>query len=124
MANSSVVQAALAPLGDAVMDTISLPTPLDNSIVISAPTDPGTAAHACQAVRHIKHTMHLYHTCHTATHCCHTATHCCHTAFSLPPPGPLNRAEWIKFVSLFFNKEAEANALFDNITAEYERYKV
>ena len=49
----------------------------------------------------------------------------CYTLLShFPPPGPLNRAEWIKFVSLFFNKEAEANALFDNITAEYERYKV
>lgn len=38
--------------------------------------------------------------------------------------GPLNRAEWIKFVSLFFNKEAEANALFDNITSEYESVQV
>lgn len=41
MANASVVQATLAPLGDAVLDTITLATPTNNSIVVSAPTDPG-----------------------------------------------------------------------------------
>lgn len=46
---------------------------------------------------------------------------CLHT---MSDTGPLNRAEWIKFVSLFFNKEAEANELFANISAEYERYQV
>jgi iron complex transport system substrate-binding protein len=33
---------------------------------------------------------------------------------------PLGRAEWIKFVSLFYNKEQEANEYFDAITADYE----
>ena len=35
-------------------------------------------------------------------------------------PGPLNRAEWIKFVAAFFNKEAQANTLFANIVASYQ----
>ncbi len=33
---------------------------------------------------------------------------------------PLGRTEWIKFVAAFFNKEQEAEALFDAIAAEYE----
>lgn len=37
--------------------------------------------------------------------------------------GPLHRAEWIKFVSLFFNREVEANALFDAIRADYDAIK-
>ena len=32
---------------------------------------------------------------------------------------PLGRAEWIKFTAVFFNKEAEANAIFDEIVSEY-----
>lgn len=32
---------------------------------------------------------------------------------------PLGRAEWVKFTSLFFNAEAEANALFADIAAGY-----
>ncbi len=32
----------------------------------------------------------------------------------------LGRAEWIKFTGLFFNEEAQATAVFDNIVAEYE----
>ncbi len=31
----------------------------------------------------------------------------------------LGRTEWIKFIALFFNKEAEAEALFDKIAGEY-----
>eukprot|EP00899_Mesostigma_viride_P005666 jgi/Mesvir1/150/Mv13514-RA.1 len=34
-------------------------------------------------------------------------------------PGALKRAEWIKYLSLFFNKEAEANAYFADINARY-----
>ncbi|KAF5833722.1 hypothetical protein DUNSADRAFT_9920 [Dunaliella salina] len=34
--------------------------------------------------------------------------------------GPLSRAEWIKFVALFFNKEELANRLFDQIVRNYE----
>lgn len=34
---------------------------------------------------------------------------------------PLGRAEWIKFMALFFNREAQAEALFDEITERYER---
>ena len=33
---------------------------------------------------------------------------------------PLGRAEWIKFAAVFFNREAEANAAFDEIASEYE----
>jgi iron complex transport system substrate-binding protein len=33
---------------------------------------------------------------------------------------PLGRAEWIKFSAAFFNREAEANAAFAEIVAEYE----
>ncbi len=32
---------------------------------------------------------------------------------------PLGRAEWIKFTSLFFNREAEANALFSEVATAY-----
>ncbi len=32
---------------------------------------------------------------------------------------PLGRAEWIKFVAAFYNKEAEANAIFDEIATTY-----
>ncbi len=38
-------------------------------------------------------------------------------------PTPLGRAEWIKFIALFYNKEREANALFAAIAAEYNRLK-
>jgi iron complex transport system substrate-binding protein len=33
---------------------------------------------------------------------------------------PLARAEWVKFVSLFYNREAEANRQFEAIVSEYE----
>lgn len=33
---------------------------------------------------------------------------------------PLGRAEWVKFTSLFFNAEAEANALFSGIETAYD----
>jgi len=32
---------------------------------------------------------------------------------------PLSRAEWIKYVSVFFNKEAEANSFFESVEEEY-----
>lgn len=35
-------------------------------------------------------------------------------------PTPLGRAEWIKYVALFFNLEARANQLFDERAARYE----
>ncbi|MBN8731306.1 MAG: ABC transporter substrate-binding protein [Acidobacteria bacterium] len=34
-------------------------------------------------------------------------------------PTPLARAEWIKFLALFFNKEREANQIFDGIASRY-----
>jgi iron complex transport system substrate-binding protein len=34
-------------------------------------------------------------------------------------PTTLARAEWVKFFAMFFNKEAEANALFDDIERRY-----
>ena len=36
---------------------------------------------------------------------------------------PLGRAEWIKLVAAFFNREAEANAVFDDIAAHYEELR-
>ncbi len=33
---------------------------------------------------------------------------------------PLGRAEWLKFMALFYNREADANALFDEIVGNYE----
>jgi iron complex transport system substrate-binding protein len=36
---------------------------------------------------------------------------------------PLGRAEWIKFTAAFFNREAEANRLFDEIAARYEELR-
>ncbi len=33
---------------------------------------------------------------------------------------PLGRAEWIKFVALFYNREAEANRLFTTIAEDYQ----
>ncbi|KAI3660905.1 hypothetical protein MP638_006662 [Amoeboaphelidium occidentale] len=32
---------------------------------------------------------------------------------------PLKRAEWVKLISLFFNKEAAANTYYDGVVAEY-----
>jgi iron complex transport system substrate-binding protein len=34
-------------------------------------------------------------------------------------PTPLGRAEWIKYMALFFNKEAEATTIFDDLASEY-----
>lgn len=36
---------------------------------------------------------------------------------------PLGQAEWIKFVSLFLNKEATANAQFASVVASYDKLK-
>lgn len=36
---------------------------------------------------------------------------------------PLGRAEWVKYISLFFNKEKEANDYFSNVSASYEDLK-
>ncbi len=36
---------------------------------------------------------------------------------------PLGRAEWVKFTASFFNREAEANRLFDGIAARYEELR-
>ena len=33
--------------------------------------------------------------------------------------GVLNRAEWIKFLGLFFNQDALASQIFDNINTTY-----
>lgn len=38
-------------------------------------------------------------------------------------PGALNRAEWVKFVAVFFNKEVEANRLFNTISTVYSKLK-
>lgn len=38
-------------------------------------------------------------------------------------PGPLHRAEWLKYMALFFNAEAEANRLFNETRDEYETYQ-
>ena len=40
------------------------------------------------------------------------------------PAGALNRAEWIKYLGLFFNKESQASDLFDAIVKEYDATKV
>eukprot|EP00756_Hemistasia_phaeocysticola_P023160 Hpha_TRINITY_DN15874_c1_g2::TRINITY_DN15874_c1_g2_i4::g.189988::m.189988 len=37
---------------------------------------------------------------------------------------PLSRAEWLKFVSLFFNMEPQANTLFNSIRRDYDALKV
>jgi iron complex transport system substrate-binding protein len=34
---------------------------------------------------------------------------------------PLGRAEWIKFIAAFYDKEVEATAYFDRVVAEYHR---
>ena len=36
---------------------------------------------------------------------------------------PLGRAEWVKFVSLFFNREAEAEAWYQQVRSDYEAAK-
>ncbi|CAG8475933.1 6792_t:CDS:2 [Cetraspora pellucida] len=38
-------------------------------------------------------------------------------------PGPLNRAEWIKFYSVFFNLEDKANTFYDQISNNYNCLK-
>ncbi len=42
----------------------------------------------------------------------------------VPLAGLLNRAEWIKFLALFFNKEREASVAFQAITNAYNAIKV
>ena len=37
---------------------------------------------------------------------------------------PLGRAEWIKFFSVLFQKETEADSIYESIKAEYERVKL
>ena len=39
--------------------------------------------------------------------------------YGLAPAGVLNRAEWIKFLGLFFNQDALATTVFDGINASY-----
>jgi iron complex transport system substrate-binding protein len=36
---------------------------------------------------------------------------------------PLGRAEWVKFTAAFFNREPEANRLFDSVAARYEELR-
>lgn len=36
---------------------------------------------------------------------------------------PLGRSEWLKFSALFYNREADANALYDEIAAQYAAVK-
>ena len=36
---------------------------------------------------------------------------------------PLGRAEWLKFTALFYNLEAQASAIYDDIVAQYETVK-
>ena len=38
-------------------------------------------------------------------------------------PGPLQRAEWVEFMSLFFNKEAEAMQVFEGIRDRYLHHR-
>jgi hypothetical protein len=38
-------------------------------------------------------------------------------------PGAVRRAEWIKFLAPFFNKEVEANRLFDGVSSAYDATK-
>jgi hypothetical protein len=38
--------------------------------------------------------------------------------------GTLNRAEWVKFLGLFFNMEKEASMYFDTVKAQYTSMKV
>ena len=40
------------------------------------------------------------------------------------PAGTLNRAEWVKFLGLFFNKEKEASNYFDSVEKQYNTIKV
>ncbi|CAE6940144.1 unnamed protein product [Symbiodinium microadriaticum] len=38
-------------------------------------------------------------------------------------PGSLSRAEWIKFMALFYNEEAQAEHIFDQVKADYNALK-
>ena len=42
--------------------------------------------------------------------------------FDFMESNPLGRAEWIKFTALFFNKEAEADSIFNAIVSSYKKY--
>lgn len=44
----------------------------------------------------------------------------CPSCSAYADPGALNRAEWIKFVAVFFNKEVEANRIFTKINSDYQ----
>eukprot|EP00798_Chlamydomonas_sp_ICE-L_P004749 gene4749-34498_t len=47
----------------------------------------------------------------------------CVSITASPEPGMLQRAEWIKYVSVFFNMEPEANAIFQGLEQRYETIK-
>lgn len=34
--------------------------------------------------------------------------------------GPLHRAEWVKYLALFFNREAAANVFYSRVAASYQ----
>lgn len=38
-------------------------------------------------------------------------------------PGALQRAEWVKFVGMFFNRELQAERLYDDVAATYTALK-
>eukprot|EP01065_Artemidia_motanka_P029058 TRINITY_DN349_c0_g1_i1.p1 TRINITY_DN349_c0_g1~~TRINITY_DN349_c0_g1_i1.p1 ORF type:complete len:626 (+),score=237.96 TRINITY_DN349_c0_g1_i1:75-1880(+) len=38
-------------------------------------------------------------------------------------PGPLHRAEWVKFMGLFFNQESHASTVFEHIKNDYQYLK-
>ena len=66
----------------------------------------------------------------TSRACEHTTTPPClpelHRLHACPPrptrhaSGLLNRAEWLKFAAAFFNKEPEANRVFEDIKSRFE----
>jgi len=43
--------------------------------------------------------------------------------FDFMESNPLGRAEWIKFTALFFNRQSEADIIFDSIVINYNNYK-
>ncbi|MBT4062303.1 MAG: ABC transporter substrate-binding protein [Lentimicrobiaceae bacterium] len=43
--------------------------------------------------------------------------------FDFKETDPLGRAEWIKFTGLFFNKQRQADSIFNIIKTEYNKYK-
>ena len=112
LSNTSLVLATEGGKVDGLVSTAKYATPF--SIAFSAADDPGApSSHAAPAPAAASRPSRGLG---AAPWHAHATPRC--------PTGLLNRAEWVKFLALFLNRDAAASQAFDGIKAEYEATKV